>query len=98
MDLKRLRQRWPAGLLFAAVFALILISYAPASTPSRLPDLTEEQTRAVRLLRETVAQIEENYVSLPTSPRPSARVSRAFSGPSGKSAWKSSARTLAGLP
>ena len=65
MDLKRLRQRWPAGLLFAAVFALILISYAPASTPSRLPDLTEEQTRAVRLLRETVAQIEENYVSLP---------------------------------
>ena len=52
-----------AAYLFILLF--ILSTLTPASSRPTLPELTKEQRKAISLLRETVSQIEENYVSLP---------------------------------
>ncbi|MBT3819866.1 MAG: S41 family peptidase [Nitrospinaceae bacterium] len=63
----RLRFSYGRAAIAAYLFALLFIlsTLVPASSRLNLPELTKEQRTAIKLLRETVSQIEENYVSLP---------------------------------
>ncbi len=52
-------------MVLSALLVFSFLSGVPAKEASRLPDPTEKQRTALGLLRETIALVEENYVSMP---------------------------------
>jgi len=63
--LGRLKRKCFLSLLSVISSAFVLLSYVFPSPTVYLPELSRDQRRAIRFLRETVAQVEEHYVTNP---------------------------------